>query len=157
METVGWVIAGFKFTKFSAGGATFDVNEVIIKLLEAIGTGNDIAIAAETLEALKALSDDDGRVVLFNTESSSLDKGNFQIALAAESDDVVVLKVGAFYFSTSENVTRVLWFRFSGSSTSFYMGSQTINLNDEIYEQVRQSVIEKLGANAKTKVDGFDI
>lgn len=157
LENVGWVIQAFDFTEFKAGGAQFSVDEVVLKILAAIATQNDIAIVAETIEALKGLSDDDGRVVLFNSDTHELNKGNFQIGVASESDGVAVMKLGTFYFSTSETVTRVLWFRFKSADTSFYKGAQTVNLNEDVYGQVCQAVIDKLGDKAQTFVRDLPI
>lgn len=157
LETVGWVLQEFDFTIFQTSGASFDVQEVVLKLLAAIATQDDIAVVTETLDAMKALSDEDGRVVLFNTASHSFHKGNFQVGAAAESDGVVVMKIGAFHFGTTETVNRLLWLRFSSNVSNMYQGSQTMNLNEQVYAQVRQAVIDKLGANAETYVGNLDI
>lgn len=148
LENVGWVLADFKFDKFSAGGATFSVDEVVLKVLAAIATKNDIAVVMETVEALKSLSDKDRRVVLFDSATHSSSNGNFQIAATAESDDVAVMKLGAFYFTTSQTVTRLLWMKFSNTQARFYQGGQTCNLNSEVYAKVRKQVSDKLGDKA---------
>jgi hypothetical protein len=67
------------------------------------------------------------------------------------------MKLGTFYFSTTETVTSVLWFRFSSSKTEFYKGGQTVNLNEEVYKQVRAAVLAKLGKNAEDYVGNLDI
>lgn len=157
LENVGWVIQAFDFTRFETAGATFSVDEVVVKILAAIATQNDIAVVTETLEAMKALTAEDGRVVLFNQESHSLQKGNFQIGVCSESDGVVVMKIGTFYFSTTQQVTRLLWMQFSSSESGFYQGAQTVNLNEEVYAQVRQQVVDKLGDKARTFVADLDI
>lgn len=157
LENIGWVIQGFNFNKFDTQSASFSVDEVVIKLLAAIATDDDVAIVAETIEAVKALSNDDGRVVLFDSQSHKLKKGNFQIGIGNDDDGVMVMKMGAFYFSTSKDVTNVLWFRFERSDSEMYQASQTINLNEQIYAKVRQQVIDKLGVRAQEFVLGLDI
>jgi hypothetical protein len=157
LENVGWVLGGFTFTIYESGGAEFTADKVILKILEAIATGNDLAVVAATMEALNSLGDDDPAVKIFETSSHSASNGAFQIAAAAESDGVVVLKIGAFSFSTTQSVTRVLWFRFSSGATSFYKGDEVINLDDQIYAQVRQAVVEKLGDKAVTFVKDLKI
>ncbi|QOJ01539.1 MAG: hypothetical protein HRU70_14030 [Phycisphaeraceae bacterium] len=157
MENCAWVVRAFAFEEFKASGATFDVHEAVIKVLAAIATGNDLAIIKETLDALKALSNDDHRVVLFDTSSTHQNKGTFQVSSAAETDGVVSLKLGAFHFTADTNVTRLLWFRFASSSTSFYKGAQTVTLNEEVYAKIRQSVVDKLGDKAQKFVADLDI
>jgi hypothetical protein len=48
------------------------------------------------------------------------------------------LRLGAFYFTTQQNVTRVLIFSFSSASSSFYHGARSISLNDGIYNYIKQ-------------------
>lgn len=157
LENVGWVIQEFDFTKFNDNSASFSVDEVVIKLLAAIATQNDIAVVAETIEAMKALGSDDGRVKLFDHNSTNLQKGNFQIGVANDADGVVVMKMAAFYFNTDQSVTNVLWFRFQSANTSMYQSKQVINLDNDVYAQVRADVIAKLGDNARKFVAEIEI
>ena len=64
---------------------------------------------------------------------------------------------GAIRFDTTQHVTGVLWFTFTSADTSFYDGSEQLVLNDETYSQVRNAVVEKLGANAKTYISNIEI
>jgi len=157
LENVGWVVQEWNFTKFDASGSTFTVDKVIADVLAAIATGEDKKIVDETINAVKALDPGDGRLTIWDQNSSSLDKGNFQISACSESDGVLVMKLGAFHFSTDETVTRILWFQFSTSRTELYKGGQTVNLNEEVYKQVRQAVIDKLGENAQKFVGDLEI
>lgn len=157
LENVGWVIQDFGFSKFNAGGSEFSVDKVVLDVLAAIATGNEMAIVTETINAVKNLSDGDNRLVLFERASHSLKKGNFQISVASESGGVILMKIGAFYFSTTENVTKVLWFRFSSQTADMYKGNQTINLNMDVYDEVRDDIIDKLGDKAERFVKQLDI
>lgn len=154
---VGWVIQGFKFTEHSGSGMTLKVQDVILKLLASIATENMILIVTETMEALKALKDDDGRLVLFDSQSQSLGKGNFQIAVASEVGGNVATSIGAFYFNSKETKSRFLWFNYSKSDIHFFEGCQSITLNEEVYAEVRDAVIKKLGDSAKTFVQDIEI
>jgi hypothetical protein len=144
----GWVVPAWKFAEFKAEGATFSVDEVVLKILKAFATQNDIAVVMETVEALKSLADKDRRLVLFERTTHTSRNGNFQIAASAESDGVAVMKIGSFYFTTSQTVTRILWMEFKGTDTSLYQAGQTCELNSEVYAKVREAVVRKLGDNA---------
>lgn len=157
LENIGWVIQQWDFTRFKASGSTFTVESVIADVLAAIATGDDKKIVEETINAVKALDKGDGRLVIWDQNSTSLNKGNFQISACSESDGVLVMKLGAFHFNTSETVTGVLWFQFSTSNTEFFKGGQTVNLNEEVYAQVREAVLTKLGKNAQDFVGNLDI
>lgn len=154
---VGWVIQNFSFMKYQASGSSFLVDKVVLGILGAIASGNEIAIVQQTLNALKSLSNNDNRLVLFDTQSSSQSAGNFQISTANETDGQVAMKLGAFYFSTSQSTTRFLWATFSNSNSSIYQGAQTVTLNGSAYSKVRQQIIDKLGDRARQFVANLDI
>lgn len=157
LENIGWVVQGFEFQKFNASGNSFTVDEVVVKVLEAIASGDELAVANQTLAALKSLSDGDSRLTLWNSATHSQSAGNFQIAACTEVDSNVAMKIGAFYFSTTESTSNFLWFRYSSSSTTIYKGGQTMTLNSEVYSRIRQDVLNKLGDRAKNFVADLDI
>ncbi|MFI6802976.1 hypothetical protein [Streptosporangium canum] len=149
LEQIGWVTPEFAFTKLSGTSTRFTVDGAVIALLQAIATQNEIAVARAAIDALKELQDRDKRVVIFETNSHSAAFGNFQIGTCDVSpQETVVVKIGAFYFSTTETVTRVLFFNFPRNSTQMSQKGQTMTLNEDVYGQVRDAVIEKLGDNA---------
>lgn len=154
---VGWVIQSFSFQKYQASGSSFRVDKVVLDILAAIASQNEIAIVQQTMNALKSLSDNDNRLVLFSTQSSSQSAGNFQISTANETNGQVAMKLGAFYFSSSQSSTRFLWASYSSSNSSIYQGAQTVTLNGSTYSQVRQQIIDKLGDRARQFIANLDI
>ncbi len=154
---IGWVIESFDFQKYSKSGDTVRVQDVVIKLLGAIATQNGMAIFGETLEALEALSDDDGRLVLFDSQGEDLGKGNFQAGIANETNGVVSFSVGAFHFTSEEHTTRFLWFGYSSTRMKLFQSNQQATLNESVYDQVRKAVIDKLGDSAETYIGDLEI
>jgi hypothetical protein len=157
LENVGWVLQDFAFNKFNASGSSFTMDKVVLDLIAAIASGDEIAAVQATLDAMRSLAGNDGRIVLFETSSHSASKGNFQISVANEVGGVMSMGMAASYFSTQQNVTHVLWFSYSSSQTDYYDGSQTMTLNKQIYQQVRQQVVDKLGDKARTFVQNLPI
>jgi hypothetical protein len=157
LENIGWVIQNFDFTAFSSGGADFSVNKELIAVLLAICTGDEAALVQTSVAAINSLGDSDNRVVLFERSSHNIHQGYFQICAAGQSGPNAVMKVGGFKFNASQNVTRVLFFRFSSASSSFFKGTETVVLNNDIYSRVRQQIVDKLGSAATTFVANLDI
>jgi hypothetical protein len=157
LENVGWVVPDFSFDQFQAAGDTFTVDKVIVDLLQSIATGDEVAVVESTLNAMKSLDQGDGRLVLYETQTHSDHQGNFQAHSVSESGGSVVMRIGTFYFGTEDTVTRILWFNFPSSRTSFYEGAQTMELDEDVYSQVRQTIKAKLGANAKDFVKDLEI
>lgn len=157
LENVGWVVQQFEFDKFNASGSQFSVDKVVLEILEAIATGDEIEIAQKTIEAMKSLDNGDGRLVLFENQSHTLNQGSFQIGMATDYGGVVAMHFGAFHFTSTSNVTKVLFFSFSNSNTSFYKSAQSVSLDKQIYSQVRSAIIQKLGDKARRFVSQLDI
>jgi hypothetical protein len=154
---VGWVLQNFNFSEHNAHGASFEVDKVVLAILAAVASQNQILIVAETMAALKALGEKDGRVVLFENASSSLGSGNFQISAVNETNGAVAMGIGAFHFSSTQTTTRFLWFKYDSSKSHLFKGAQVGTLNEQVYKVVRQSVLDKLGDSAKTFVDDIPI
>lgn len=154
---VGWVLQEFGFKKYETHEQQFTLDAVLIELFEAILTGNELLVAKATVDALKKLSDDDNRLVVFSHESHSTSMGNFQLGLCSDQGDAVAMKANAFHFTTKTDITRILWAKFTESNMYLYFASNTMTLNKEVYEQVRAAVIKKLGDAAKEFVENLPI
>lgn len=157
LENIGWVIQDFAFTKFNTSAGDFTVDKVILEILSAIATGNELTVVAATIEALRSLSNDDGRIVLFESSSHSSRTGNFQIIPVTNSNGQILMRIAGFFFSTTQDVDKVLFFRYSTASAELYQGTQSVNLNKDIYNQVRQDIISKLGDRAEKFVRDLEI
>ena len=157
LENLGWVVQQFAFARYDVAGSTATVDKVVLDLLAAVATENGVAVAKSAIQALKALSSDDHRFTIFKHSSHSAQNGNFQVANCSSTGGVLKMSLGAFYFSSTQEDTQVLFFGWSSSNTNIYQSGQSIVLDRDVYAQVRQNVIAKLGEHAKTFVDDLDI
>jgi predicted DCC family thiol-disulfide oxidoreductase YuxK len=150
LENVGWVLQDFDFTEYSAEGRAFEMDQAVLTILAAVAAQNEFLVIKAAIEAAKRLADkNDGRIALFDAASSRGTKGAFQLGVATESNSVVAMKLGAFYFSTSTAITKVLWFKFSSNQSSLYQSSQSVTLDSGVYANVRSNVEQKLGDRTK--------
>lgn len=157
LEKIGWVAQSFSFSEYQVSGSTFTVDKVVLDVLKAIASENEMAVVQETLKALEALSDKDGKLVLFDSNSHHQGNGNFQIASARETDGDVAVNLGAFYFDSTQNSTKVLFFEFKSSDTKIFKGTESAVLNEEVYSQVRDKIVTKLGGKIAQNVDEIEI
>lgn len=157
LENVGWQMPAFGFNEYRAGGSNFTMDKAVLEILAAIATQNELAAITAAINAAKGLADKDGRIALFDHSSTTDKSGSFQIGLASEAGGIIAMKLGAVYFTTQADVTKVLWFTFAKKSTHLYASSQAVNLDPAIYELVKADVEAKLGELAKTFVQNIDI
>ena len=157
LENIGWVLQGFTFTKYQGAGGSLTCEKAVIDILSAVATGDQQAVVAATIDALKNLSSRDNRVVLFERESHNLHQGNFQISSAQESGGVVSMATAAMELNSNEKITKVLFFSWETATTDLYYGSQMINLNLDVYDQIRGDIVKKLGDKAKKFIADLEI
>ena len=158
LGNIGFVVSSFEFEQYKAGGAKTYMDEVVIKILAAIATGNEIAVVTETLNALKGMSDADSRIVLFSQQSATSSSGSFQVYPVEQSPNGdVSMALGAFYFSATHHEVKFLFFGFGSTDTSIYKGAQKTVLNQNVYSKVRPDISSKLGDNAVNLVASIDL
>lgn len=157
LENIGWVVQQFEFTKFSAGGGSFTCDKAVIDILTAIAAGPTAAVVITTINSMKNLSGSDDRLVLFERESHNLHQGNFQISAAKEDGGVVSMLTAGFEFKSAQDIKRILWFSWETSSSNLYHGTQTMTLNNDVYGQIRNDIIAKLGDRASIFVHEIEI
>ena len=86
------------------------------------------------------------RLHSFNLENCTLDK----------SGQVSVAFLGS-YFKSSQVKYDFLFFTYSDSDINLNKSTDAFTLNEQVYAQVRQAIVEKLGNRAKTFVKNIDI
>ena len=107
---------------------------------------------------MRKLSNDDKRIVLFDTHGSQSSYGNFQVYPCSQSPNGdVSVTLGTFYFKGTQKDNNFLFFHWSSTSTQLYKGVQKAVLNTEVYAAVRSSIVDKLGDNAVSLVALIDI
>jgi hypothetical protein len=110
-----------------------------------------------TLVRIKKLSNHDNRIVVFEQNTHTNEKGSFQLALADETDGLVSLTMAGFVVNSSERINRILFFKSSKEKTSLQVSSMTGTLDTDIYSLVRKDIITKLGENVNKYIAALEI
>ena len=155
LEKVGWSMQKFHFNRYNASGATMKISEAILEVVKSVISGADLAVVESTLEALKVSANEWWTV--FSASSDTGEAGNFQILPCMQDSGVVSMNVCCFYFSGGTTRNRWLWAEYLTSTMNIFEGTTAATLNLDIYSQVREAVIHKLGANAQTYVGNLEI
>lgn len=158
LENIGWVVPSFQFRGLRTSQARFTMDAVIIRLLTGLLSGAEMETVQAAIDAVKALEADDRRFVIFERNSTRTNVGNFQVDnVGVSATGVLSMKLGAFSFDTNTTVTNVLWFSFSGNATSMKVSKTTMVLNEQVYERIRDAVVNKLGARAADFIGGLEL
>jgi hypothetical protein len=157
LTNIGWVIDTKDFSTFSASKTLFEMEDAVIKILSAMIGQNYVAIITDTLEAMKALGDDDGRIKVFESNAHQFQKGNFQIGMANETNGVVSMHIGAFMLETQDQIRRILFFKSGNDKSSLRVYTIKGTLNNDVYSLVRNDILEKLGQTTQSYIGKLEI
>jgi hypothetical protein len=158
LMNLAWVVPSFRFANLHTTAQRFTIDQVILKLVSNFLSGDEINVLKDTMDAMKALESDDRRFTIFERNAKSQGTGNFQVdSVGASADGTLSLKLGAYAFETTTTVTNVLWFSFSGNSTSLKTTKSTFVLNETVYARIRDAVVDKLGNRALDYIGGLEL
>jgi hypothetical protein len=157
LVNIGWDPQQFDFTQFTTSGDSFTVDQAILQLIQAIGSGDEIQVVTATINALKGLARGSRSLVIWESNTHTDRAGNFQASSVTVSDGIPVMSFTAYYFQSSQTVDQLLFFTFSSSTDTLFQSGQTMSLDLDVYAQVRQAIKQKLGKNAVDFVGSLDI
>lgn len=157
LENVGWVIQSFQFTDYQTSNSSFKLSEVTLEILGAL-----VEPEAEIMKVVKAtidsLSKSKGGIALFESGSTSGGDSNFQIIpCTLDQSQQITLALMAFKFHAQHYEDDFFFFSWGSQHTKLNYATQTCTLNEDVYSQVRQDIIKKLGKRAHTFVDNLDL
>jgi hypothetical protein len=157
LEHCGWVVQDFSFQRWDASGSTFTVEAAILNVLGAIATQNAMLIVQQTLAALKALAEGDGRFKVWDRASRSQSAGNFQVATATEEGGALAMNLAAFRFNAKRTDTKFLWFGYGTTDAELYTAAQAVTLDERIYAGVAPQVSSKLAERTGAFIADLEI
>ena len=100
---IGFVIEVFEFDVYESSGSSLSMDQDVLEIIGSLATGNDLAVLKATLDAMRKLSKDNEKIVLFDTQGCHNSCGHFQIYLCSQTPDgEVSLTLGSFYFKGTE-------------------------------------------------------
>ncbi|EMJ5851789.1 hypothetical protein R5P12_003512 [Klebsiella aerogenes] len=158
LEKVGWNLSSFAFDEYTSSDLTISLDKVVLEIVSAIASMNEIAILKATLGALSSLGDDSKPMKIWDSNSRNERNGNFQIMpVDIGNDGSIVMILSCLYFYSQDSRSRFLWFTWGSNDISINANAHRVVLNESVYSQVRDNVVEKLGLNAKDFVSTLEI
>ncbi|KAH9902482.1 hypothetical protein C8Q73DRAFT_831465 [Cubamyces lactineus] len=156
LAQVGWTVQQFRMTEVGNSNSYGSVDKLVLELAAAYLTGGELVLFQKMISALKD-SKNSSAVKLFDSKAGYFNDASFQVGVASNSGGNAMFKIGTYQYNSSDRITSVLFFTFGSSKVSFFAGNQTMVLNENVYAQVRQAVLDKLGKNAVDLVKGIEI
>jgi hypothetical protein len=158
LNRIGWVVEEGGMNTFEAKENLFEVENAIIDILTDAFGGNYIAIIKSALGSIKKMSESgDGKMSVFEKNTHSLSKGCFQVALAVEENDVVSMQLGTFLLTSSNEIKKILFVKFTKDKTKLEYSSRRATFNPDVYAAARQAISDKLSQDITDYVAEIEI
>jgi len=152
MRAGGW-------TRNSADGsqAGASVDATVLLYLKAFLSPTAQGKLAAIIEALKS-SANQGALSIFNTDSSSSSSANFQVSDGTVDTYLnLTIHVGFMDFKTNQNITNLLFFRWSNRNFTFYYSGDTLTLAKSLADALRNAVADRLVDHIIDNIDDIQL
>ncbi|KAI0663520.1 hypothetical protein C8Q70DRAFT_362987 [Cubamyces menziesii] len=156
LERIGWVVMRFLMSEVDNANSYGSVDKLVLKLAAAQLTEGELALLTKTITALKHPKNSDA-VRIFDSKAGYTNDASFQVGVASNSGGHTLFHISTHQYHSSDRITSVLFSTFGPSKVSFFTSNQTMLLNGDVYTQVRQAVLKRLGENAIKLVKSIDI
>ncbi|MCD1260468.1 hypothetical protein B5M42_016835 [Paenibacillus athensensis] len=150
LGALAWTVQSFNFQQYQVSSSSFKLDDVVLDIMKAAFTQDEYDVVKSSIDALKKLKDDDGRIKLFGHNAVSSNAGNFQIGAVTESNGAIAMHTLGAYFSSKDSNTDFLFVHYKGSDTKIFKGVQAMTLNQTLYGNYRSMVQQRLGSSIKS-------
>lgn len=161
---LGWPVRNMEYRDYQSGGQNLSMDKLVLDMLAS-------AIAAAALpgpvsarligtvtQMIKKLGQGGKALKLFEQQVMSQQGANFRVGTCHESDDgTVYITLSTVNFKVSSNMTSLLGFAWGHGEAQIYGSGRGLIFNRRHYEQVRDTVQDKLGRASQTAIQEFDI
>jgi hypothetical protein len=150
----GWVTQDYHWQELSGKNTTFVIQDGILDFLKlAIGEGTRLDILAKVFHVFQN-NPNSNEYNLVQSKQTANGGGGFQLGTAgyAQGDAHVNLSSLFTAYHADRQDHNFLWVHWSTTSFSFYAAFNDMILNTDMWNQVKDDVLKKLGSLAKKEI-----
>ncbi|KAH9902479.1 hypothetical protein C8Q73DRAFT_6890 [Cubamyces lactineus] len=143
---LGWSMRSFKMTEMNDVNSYGSMDALLLQDSPSYLMGHENDLFKTMIEALKKPVNDRA-LNLLDAQSSYFNDAGFQVGVASnpEPGGNAMLKVGAYQFKSSDEISSAMFFDFGSSEVQLFTDNQVMILDNDIYDKVREAVRVKLG------------
>lgn len=156
LSQLGWIMQDLGFDKYKSQQASFKLSQVTLELLSAM-VGEEEQLLTVVKYTLESLAESPHGQALFKVNSASGQNGRFQILPCTVTNGQVSLAFIGAYFKASQVSDDFFFFSYESQDISLHKAAQVFTLNEAVYGEVRQTVMNKLGRHARKFIDDLQL
>jgi hypothetical protein len=156
----GWALredAGSETVEGTSGSTVHD--SILALITVALGpVPTALAIVTAALTSLQSMSKDSPWITLFDRRAKNASSAGFQIAnCETEESGEAVLRGIEFIIEAHQELTQVLFFKFTNTGASVYKRARTLSLSVNMLQQLASKVEDRVLDQASANILAFDL
>ena len=151
LSHLGWIMQDLAFDEYKSHQASFKLSEVTLELLSAL-IGDDEELLTVVKGTLDSFAKSREGLTLFKANSASERYGRFQVHPCTVTNGQVSFSSIFAYFEANQVSENYFFSTYNSEDITLNMAAQVLTLDEELYGNVRQAVIDSLEKNASKYV-----
>ena len=163
MYSAGWLPTQKYYNDINVGGNTVRMDKLVLEILGSVVAG--VALPGPTTalmlkvaaDAINALKKSGTALTLYERNMLEHGVGGMAAGTCTEVNDEVTLALGVVRFIRENSSTQVLFVDWNTRSVKLYRGECVFRKVPSLVDSARDYIRTKLGDNAKTKIESYEI
>jgi hypothetical protein len=163
MYSAGWLPTQKYYNDINVGGNTVRMDQLVLEILGSVVAGVALPGPATALmlkvaaDAINALKKRGTALTLYERNMLEHGVGGMAAGTCTEVNGEVTLALGVVRFIRKNSSTQVLFVDWDTRSVKLYRGESVFRKVPSLVDSTRDHIRTKLGDNAKTKIEGYEI
>ena len=163
MTSAGWLTSQKYYNDIEISGNTVRMDQLVLEILGSVVAGLAIPGTASALmlkvagDAITALKKKETALTLYERNLLEHGVGGMAAGTCTEVNGEVTLALGTVRFIRKNTATQVLFMDWDSRDVQLYKGESVFRKVPYIADQTRDLIRTKLGTNAVSKIEGYEI
>lgn len=163
MTDAGWLPTSKYYNDMNIGGNTVRMDQLVLEILGSVVAGLAVPGSASVLmlkvagDAITALKKRETALTLYERNMLEHGVGGMAAGTCTEINGEVTMALGTVRFIRKNTAKQVLFMDWDSREVKLYRGDSVFRKVPSIVEQTRDTIRVKLGLNAKTKIEDYEI
>ena len=163
LTDTGWLPTQKYYNDMNIGGNTVRMDKLVLEILGGVIAGIAVPGSTSALmlkvagDAITALKKRETALTLYERNLLEHGVGGIAAGTCTEINNEVTLALGTVRFIRKNTATQVLFADWDSREVKLYRGDSVFRKVPALVEQTRETILRKLGLNAKTKIDNYDM
>ena len=163
MTHAGWLPTSKYYNDMNISGNTVRMDQLVLEILGSVVAGLAVPGSASVLmlkvagDAITALKKRETALTLYERNMLEHGVGGMAAGTCTEVNGEVTMALGTVRFIRKNTAKQVLFMDWDSREVKLYRGDSVFRKVPYIVEQTRDTIRAKLGLNAQTKIEDYDI